>query len=274
MQLASKFHKNAHVLRSMSPLSNDQIRAVVPSIFADDKHGSRSDRYTYVSTGEILDNLRDQGFSPFMVCQSRVRDDGKREHAKHMVRMRHAGNINAAEANEIILLNSHDGSSSYQLFAGCFRFVCQNGLVCGETLENIRIPHKGEIVGDVIEGAFRVVKGFERADEEREGMKALTLNQGEMAAFAKSALQLKYDPELPAPITENQLLRPKRREDSKTDLWTVFNTVQENIMGGGISGRSANGNRMRTRAVEGISQNIQLNRAMWTLAEEMRKLKA
>jgi hypothetical protein len=42
-----------------------------------------------------------------------------------MIRLRHANNIMDKEANEIILLNSHDGSSSYQMMAGMFRFVCQ-----------------------------------------------------------------------------------------------------------------------------------------------------
>lgn len=31
---------------------------------------------------------------------------------------------------------------------------------------------------------------------------------------------------------------------------------------------------MRTREVAGISQNVQLNRALWTLAEQMKVLKA
>jgi hypothetical protein len=38
-----------------------------------------------------------------------------------MLRLRHASQINGAEANEIILLNSHDGTSSYQMLAGQFR---------------------------------------------------------------------------------------------------------------------------------------------------------
>ena len=42
------------------------------------------------------------------------------------------------EANEIILLNSHDGTSSYQMLAGMFRFVCSNGLVCGDTVADVR----------------------------------------------------------------------------------------------------------------------------------------
>jgi len=35
----------------------------------------------------------------------------------------------------------------------------------------------------------------------------------------------------------------------------------------------AAGARTKTREVKGIDQNIKLNRALWTLAEEMRKLK-
>ncbi|WP_141040469.1 DUF932 domain-containing protein, partial [Escherichia coli] len=82
----------------------------------------------------VLNGLRDNGFHQFMVCQTRVRNLDKREHTKHMIRLRHAGQINGTEAKEIILLNSHDGSSSYQMLAGVFRFVCHNGLVCGDTV--------------------------------------------------------------------------------------------------------------------------------------------
>lgn len=64
-----------------------------------------------------------------MACRTRVRDEGKGEHTKHMLRLRHASQINGAEAKEIVLLNSHDGTSSYQMVAGMFRFVCSNGLV-------------------------------------------------------------------------------------------------------------------------------------------------
>jgi hypothetical protein len=44
-----------------------------------------------------------------MVCQTRVRHEDRREYTKHMLRLRHASQITGSEANEIILLNSHDG---------------------------------------------------------------------------------------------------------------------------------------------------------------------
>ena len=275
MQLASKFSRKSHVLRSTSPIDDDALRAVAPSIFADDKHASRSDSYAYIPTIDVLSALRQEGFLPFFVCQTKSRDDGKRDHAKHMIRMRHAGQINSSEANEIILLNSHDGSSSYQMLAGVFRFVCNNGMVCGDTVDDIRIRHKGNIIDNVIEGAFRVLEDFEGVNEQKEGMKALTLDTGEQHAFAHAALLLKYDAELaPPPITESQLLRPRRTGDVKDDLWTTFNRVQESMIKGGLRGRAANGKTVATRAVSGIDQNVKLNRALWTLAESMRKLKA
>lgn len=275
MQLASRFAPRSPVLRSEHPLSDDQIRTVVPSIFADAPHESRSERYSYIPTAAVLTELRKEGFQPFMVCQTRVRDEGKREHTKHMLRLRHSNQINAREANEIILLNSHDGTSSYQLLAGMFRFVCKNGLVCGDTVADVRVPHKGDVAGHVIEGAYQVLDGFERAQASRESMEAITLDAGESEVFARAALALKYDdPTKPAPITESQILMPRRFDDCRPDLWSVFNRTQENLTKGGLSGRAANGRRQQTRPVQGIDSDIRLNRALWLLADGMRQLKA
>ena len=275
MQLASRFASRSPSLRSDSPLSDDQIRRVAPSIFADAPHESRSERYSYIPTAAVLTELRKEGFQPFMVTQTRVRDEGKREHTKHMLRLRHASQINGAEANEIVLLNSHDGTSSYQMLAGMFRFVCSNGLVCGDTVADVRVPHKGDVAGSVIEGAFEVLSGFERVKESRDAMRAITLDEGEAEVFARSALALKYDPtdNKPAPITESQILMPRRFEDRRDDMWTTFNRVQENMMKGGLRGRNRSGRTTTTRPVNGIDQSVKLNRALWVLAEEMRRLK-
>ena len=273
--LATRFASHAPALRSDYPLSDDQIHRVAPSIFADAPHESRSERYSYIQTATVLTELRKEGFQPFMVCQTRVRDEGKREHTKHMLRLRHASQINGAEANEIVLLNSHDGTSSYQMLSGLLRFVCSNGLVFGDTFADVRVPHKGDVAGQVIEGAYEVLHGFERVQESRDAMRDITLNDGEAEVFARSALALKYDESGKAlPITETQILRPRRFDDNLADLWSVFNRVQENLVKGGLAGRAANGRQQRTRPVQGIDQNVRLNRALWLLADGLRQLKA
>jgi hypothetical protein len=274
MQLASRFAPCSPVLRSDHPLSDAQIRTVAPSIFAEAPHESRSQRYSYIPTAEVLTELRKEGFQPFMVCQTRVRHEDRREYTKHMLRLRHASQINGAEANEIILLNSHDGSSSYQMLAGMFRFVCQNGLVWGDTFADVRVPHKGNVTDHVIEGAYEVLHGFEQVQDSRDSMRAITLDEGEAEVFARSALTLKYDNAGKAlPITESQVLQPRRFDDHRSDLWSVFNRVQENLVKGGVSSRPANGRQQRTRPVQGIDQNVRLNRALWLLADGLRQLK-
>ncbi|WP_224727857.1 DUF932 domain-containing protein [Escherichia coli] len=274
--LASRFASCSPVLRSDSPLSDDQIHRVAPSIFAEAPHESRSQRYAYIPTATVLTELRKEGFQPFMVTQTRTRHEDRRDYTKHMIRLRHASQINArGEANEIILLNSHDGTSSYQMLAGMFRFVCSNGLVCGDTVADVRVPHKGDVAGQVIEGAYQVLHGFDRALESRESMQAITLDEGEAEVFARAALSLKYDdPDKPAPITESQILMPRRFDDRRPDLWSVFNRTQENLTKGGLHGRSANGRRQQTRPVQGIDSDIRLNRALWLLADGLRQLKA
>ena len=275
MQLASRFASRSPSLRSDYPLSDDQIRRVAPSIFAEAPHDSRSERYAYIPTAAVLAELRKEGFEPFMAAQTRVRHDDRRDYTKHMLRLRHASQINGAEANEIVLLNSHDGTSSYQMLAGMFRFVCSNGLVCGDTVADVRVPHKGDVAGHVIEGAYKLLSGFDRVKESRDLMRGITLDDGEAEVFARSALSLKYDdPAKPAPITESQILMPRRFEDRRPDLWSVFNRTQENLTKGGLHGRAANGRRQQTRPIQGIDSDIRLNRALWLLADGMRQLKA
>ncbi|MCQ4437947.1 DUF945 domain-containing protein, partial [Clostridioides difficile] len=71
------------------------------------------------------------------------------------------------EADESVMLNSHDGTSSYQMLAGTFRFVCQNGMVAGDNIADIRVPHKGNVVQNVINGAFDVLDGFDLIREQK-----------------------------------------------------------------------------------------------------------
>lgn len=276
--LASRM-RNFQSLRSDTALTDDQIRSVAPSIFAENPHSSRSERYAFIPTSTILNKLREEGFQPMMVAQTRVRDADKRSHAKHLIRLRQVGQVVGTEANEIALLNSHDGSSGYQLLGGQFVFLCANGLVRGNIEHDIRVRHQGNVVDDVIEGVFRVVDEFPQMADERDAMKSLTLNEGERAAFARVALSYRFgsndDSEpVSAPVTERQLLMPRRREEAKPDLWSTLNVVQENVIRGGIRGRASNGRRLSTRAVTGIDQDVKLNRALYALALEMRKLKA
>lgn len=261
-------------IRSNRPLGDDEIMSVAPSIYSTVEHNSRSENYVYIPTIEILNRLRQEGFVPFAASQNAVRDPGKREYTRHMMRLRHLSQTEAqskvggGEFNEIILVNSHDGTSAYRLSQGMFRLVCSNGMVAGSVTSDIRIAHKGDIADLVVESAHQAVEQFRIVNAHRDEMRARTLTEAERYALANGALELKFGDT--APVTPQQILTPRRHEDGGVDLWSTFNVVQENIIKGGISGRTASGRNTTTRAVNGIGKDLRLNRELWDLAEKIR----
>ncbi|EJE2441145.1 DUF945 domain-containing protein [Salmonella enterica] len=269
MRLASRFGRINQIRRDR-PLTHEELMQYTPSVFGEDKHASRSDRYSYIPTITLLENLRREGFEPFFACQSRVRDPGRRDYTKHMLRLRRAGQITGQQVPEIIILNSHGGESSFQLLPGVFRSVCTNSLVCGQSFGEIRVPHRGDIAGKVIEGAYEVLGVFDRVEEKREAMQSLLLPPPAQQALAKAALMYRFGEEH-QPVAATQILTPRRYEDRKDDLWSVFNRIQENLSKGGLAGRTAQGKRTHTRAVNGIDGDVRLNRALWVMAEQMQQ---
>ncbi|HAE78628.1 MAG TPA: DUF945 domain-containing protein [Morganella sp. (in: Bacteria)] len=266
-RLASRFGR-ANIIRRDRPLTTEELYCTVPSVFSAEKHESRSDRYTYIPTITLLESLQKEGFYPFFACQTRVRDDSRREHTKHMLRLRRHNQITGVQVPEIILLNSHDGTSSYQMLPGLFRAVCHNGLVCGDTFGEVRVPHKGNVVDKVIEGAYEVLETFDAVAEKREQMQSLRLPPPAQQALAHAAITYRFGDDH-QPVTEEQVLQPRRWEDKKDDLWTVYQRLQENLIKGGLPGRTAKGKRSHTRAVTGIDGDIRLNKALWVMTEKM-----
>ncbi|MGG6157042.1 DUF932 domain-containing protein [Salmonella enterica] len=270
MRLASRFGRINQIRRDR-PLTHEELMQYTPSVFGEDKHASRSDRYSYIPTITLLENLQREGFEPFFACQSRVRDPGRRNYTKHMLRLRRAGQITSQQVPEIIILNSHGGESSFQLLPGIWRQVCANGLVCGQSFGEIRVPHRGDIAEKVIKGAYEVLGVFDRVEEKRETMQSLLLPPPAQQAFARAALTYRFGEEH-QPVTASQILTPRRYEDHQDDLWSVFNRCQENLLKGGLPGRTAKGKRSHTRAVNGIDGDVRLNRALWVMAEQMQQV--
>lgn len=280
---AHDFTIGAAIRRAQQPLTEEQLRRLAPSVFAAAAHESRSQRYAYIATAEILRGLSLQGFRVYSAQQSRTRTEGRQSHTKHLLRLRHDSMQALAvgdSAPEIVLINSHDGSSSYQMSGGMYRLACNNGLMVPDGVcQSIKVQHTGQILDRVTEGAFEVLDGLTRVIDSRDTMRALTLNTGEQQAFAHAAALLRFDPAEgeALPVTPDQVNRARRMDDRAPDLWATFNRAQENLIRGGLRGQTVDANGRRqvraVRAVTGIDQDVKLNRALWTLAEEMRKLK-
>jgi len=263
----------------MEALSHQQIRAVAPSVFAMSPHMSRSERYAYIPTIDVLNGLEREGFRVMKASQSRTRIPGKSDFTKHMLRLRHESTQDVTALGEtipeVVLINSHDGTSAYKLMAGMFRLVCLNGMIVADSLVgSLKVQHSGNITSKVIEGSFKVLENTNKAVEAAKSWSGIELSDDESLAFATAAHTVRFGAE-DTTINPVRLLAARRPDDQGRDLWRTFNRVQENVIKGGLQGLNTAGTRrVSSRAVRGIDGDIRLNTALWTLASTLAALKA
>lgn len=267
-------------------LTEDEMRKLAPSIFAVEPHASRSERFAPIPTIAVLRGLMNEGFMPVGVKQSGARDHSRLDFTKHLIRLRRIDqdqNYSVGDTVcEILLKNANDGTSAYELMAGLFRIRCLNSLVAQTgTIDTIKVRHSGDVQAKVIEGTYSVLNEAQKALAAPQDWSQMRLDSAERTAFAEAAHVLRFaasEGEAKTPVKPEQLLVPRRHEDAHADLWTTFNVVQENTIRGGLTafGRDRNMRRRRvtTRAVNGIDQDVKLNKALWTLASRLAELKA
>lgn len=266
---------------------------LAPSVFATRAYSETSSNYRFLPTISVINALRDGGYNVVMAGQSRsrlvIKDDAgntiesKREFTKHIVRLRHNSVLNPVnvgdEVPEIVLVNSHDRTSSYKLMLGIFRLVCSNGMiVASETIESLNIRHSGtgDLLNQVIDVSARVINEAPKVMEQIHRFKEIALTPDEQKAFAIGAAEiLPTSMELPP----ERLLLTRRYDDKPaadgtSSLWKTSNVIQENLIRGGLRATNASGRTMRTRSIKSVQANININKALWKLTEELAKLKA
>jgi hypothetical protein len=258
---------------SATPLSEDQLFQVAPSIFATQAHPSRSERFRPIATIDAIRGLRAEGFLPFSASQSVSRHVDRKPFAKHMVRFRKVDGQDTLRVGdnllEIVLTNGNDGSAAYHLDAGIFRIACLNGMIVkSKDYGGATVRHTGEAVAKVIEGTYEVLKGAERALTAPQDWGRIELSETARRAFAIGAHVERFGADSETTIEPEQLLIPRRQVDTGRDLWSTFNVIQENVITGGIQGgRRAGRRRSSTREVHGIDSNVRINKALWVMAE-------
>lgn len=268
--------------RNQQPLSNEQLYKIAPSIFAEEKHSSRSKRYAYYSTREVLEALKAEGFYPYSATQSGSRVPGKKDFTKHIIKFRHATQKDITlsvgdEIQEICFTNSHDGTSKAVFQNGIYRLICSNGMMTGQSVETVNIPHRALTTDNVIEGAYTVLKQQELVQSLMEDMKSIRLVPSEQQLLAHTSGALRWDSEDWRPSVK-EILTVRRSADKEPTLWNTFNTIQENIIKGGIR-KDVNipkehiYGKNNTRAVTGINDLTKLNSSLFDLADGMRRIK-
>jgi Domain of unknown function (DUF932) len=116
MSLNSNYLSKA---RGTVAISDEELQCLAPSIFASQPIEGVSHRYSFLPTSSILKGMRENGWVPVRAEQQSVRTEARRGFQKHLIRFARVEYLDTWEKNqvrpEVVLLNSHDKSSAYQL---------------------------------------------------------------------------------------------------------------------------------------------------------------
>ena len=259
----------------MNALTMEQIQQTAPSVFATQPYEGMSSRYRFIPTSGVIDAMRERGFVPVRATQSRVRIEGNKEFAKHVIRFRRLIDLDApvdSEVVESVLENAHNGTSAYIWMFGLWRVRCGNGLVvASSTINEIHVRHSGSptLAQEVAEASLDIMDEAPSVIRTVEDWKRIQLTEPQQIAYADSAKQLR---DSSIDVDPRSLLNVRRFRDGGNDLWSTFNRVQENIIKGGNIGRNTKGNRVHTRSIKSVTEDLRVNRALWQLTEKMKEL--
>jgi hypothetical protein len=171
---------------------------------------------------------------------------------------------------QILLTNSHDGKNAFTFTAGLFRMICENGLVIStQEFENMKIRHYGYDFNELQTVINTMVGALPLAVESMNRFKQTQLAQEQILDFARKAVQIRFGEEQAQNIAidYNALTTATRPEDRGTDLWSVFNVIQEKITQGMFEYQS--GAKVRkARKIKNFRQDLDLNAKLYELAAE------
>ena len=225
-------------------------------------HPKMSPKYKTVQTNIIAKRFKDLGFVVDDVIQRKSRK-GNREFAKHMVKLSHPTLLSSKHNDlklQLIVTNSFDGSSTFKMQLGFFRFVCSNGMIVGETLDSFSHKHTGNIIDEIDESIDRIVAEANRLSDMIERMKSTTLSTAQIVSFEQAAMKIRSDKIQKVDYTV------RREADYSTDLYTVYNRIQETLVRGGVETVNGNNRTRMLRQVNGIDKIKQINEQLFDLA--------
>lgn len=230
---------------------------------SDAAHPKMSPKYKTVQTNLIAKKFKDLGFVVDEVLQRRSRKNGSGPYAKHMVRLSHPTLLSTNHKDlklQLIVTNSFDGSASFGMKLGFFRFVCANGMIVGETLEAYRHKHNGNILEEIDQSIERIVAQAKSLSDTIDRMKSIKLTTAQVIDFQNKAMKVRSEK------LEHVQYSVRRSADMEQDLYTVYNRIQEDLIRGGVESVSGSGRSRLLREVKGIDKIKEVNEKLFDLA--------
>ena len=257
---------------SLIVLDKERIAKTCPAALSKQKANFLSDRYQHVNTESVIDSLGELGYKPTRAIQDKPRTRDPHV-VRHMITFtpqqslldelhREVGDV----VPQLVFTNSHNGRTKARFRAGFYRLVCSNGLICGTDDSVSELRHTGDVIADVFDSIKEITADMDKKLEVVDHWSAINLELPDQRKFAQEARVIRFGDKHQA-YTDAEILQTRRKEDEAPTLWNIFNRVQENSISRSIEGRSAANRVVRSRPIGRIAANIDINAALWNLAQ-------
>ena len=249
-------------------LEAGSLQKQTPAALAVEADPGTGERYVFFSTQRIIQALEGVGFVPVAASQAHTRRSSP-QFAPHVIRFRRRFETVTLRDSicEILCLNSHNGRTALQFRLALYRPVCTNGLiVCSEALPVWKVAHRQDYFERAIEAVLRQAEQFSVVGEWVERMERTVLDREQRLQFAQQALEARFETNAPAGMEAAALLETHRPEDQGDDLWHVYNTIQSNVIQGGMLRQTPSGRMVRTRPIRAIARDVEINVRLWQIA--------
>lgn len=274
------------------------IKKLAPSVYAQKPDSKVSkEKYTFMPTSEIVGHLDQLGWGVHSAVQQNVRKKEKENTTKHMVKFRQKGWTDGVEVGdeipEILLINSHDRTSSFKFHVGIHRLVCSNGMVvASQLLRDLKLRHINQNFEGIKTLVGRITEELPVIQRQIDWYKRIYMSPGMQKEFAFKALAARFDEyqdiignplkeTIAVDVNMDDFIEPLRDEDKEPNLWNLLNITQEKLTKGGFI-RSTEKTRIlaekklklkqkaiQTRTVRPISnigKYVGMNQELWALA--------
>ena len=266
---------NSEDLQTAKYLTKKNIMSIAPSVFASEPSSEVSKHYTHIPTERVIDDMELLGWKPIQATEVKARKNSTRGFQKHLITFRNDDVvINGDDGDtvfpQVLMTNSHDGKNAFQFQAGLYRLVCSNGLVIADTqFEAVKMRHMGYNFEDLQVMIKEMVEKLPLTVESMNKMKATEMEQEQIIQFAMDAINTRFSAKemKRIEIDYDLLTQPVRKEDAGSDLWSVFNVVQEKIITGDFDYR-AGGKARKAREIKNFKQDMRINKELFNVALE------
>jgi len=256
----TKFHKAI-------PLTETEIREMAPSVYAEEASGHVSDKYTFIPTTQVIEDMAQLGWKVYSAEQRSARTRVRNNFTKHLLRFRNEEleQINGCYP-EITLTNSHDGRNAFQFYVGLYQPNNQvSFIITAGDLGNLRIKHQWYTLDEVRQVTQKVTNHIPTIVEQVDMLTQTTIDVGEQRRYVLDSLKTRWGQDYPNILTQ-VMIEPLR--GTNVTLWDCFNNIQNKIMNGGITYTLPSKRKQTVRAITNVDLKIKINEELWAVTQQ------